>query len=109
MPTETLVEHVGVRGDGDRELVRGLVSRLRAKIEPDPRNPHYIVTVAGIGYTFLEQPAHESLKKPFVKIGFYYFRASRHHMKKIAQSRKSYDGFSTLFDGAYTARFYNFS
>ena len=57
VPTETLVEHVwGYARESDRELVRGLVSRLRAKIEPDPRHPRYIVTVAGVGYTFLEQP-----------------------------------------------------
>lgn len=56
VPTETLVEHVwGYAGESDRELVRGLVSRLRAKVEPDPRHPCYIVNVAGIGYTFLEQ------------------------------------------------------
>ena len=37
---------------GDRELVRGLVSRLLAKVEPEPQRPRYIHTVAGIGYTF---------------------------------------------------------
>lgn len=57
VPTEALVEHVwGYTGDGDRELVRGLVSRLRAKLEPDPRCPHYVVTVPGIGYALLQQP-----------------------------------------------------
>lgn len=56
VPTEALVEHVwGYTGDGDRDLVRGLVSRLRAKIEPDPRRPHYIITVPGIGYALLQQ------------------------------------------------------
>lgn len=51
IPTETLVEYVwGYTGKEDRDLVRGLVKRLRAKIEPDPRNPKYIETISGIGY-----------------------------------------------------------
>jgi DNA-binding response OmpR family regulator len=33
-------------------LVRGLVSRLRVKVETDPRQPEYIQTVPGVGYTF---------------------------------------------------------
>jgi DNA-binding response OmpR family regulator len=56
LPSEVLVEQVwGYAGEGDRDLVRGLVSRLRAKIEPDPRNPRYVVTVPGVGYTFEER------------------------------------------------------
>jgi len=50
---ENLVEHVwGYSGEGNRELVRGLVQRLRSKLEPDPRNPHYILTEPGVGYYF---------------------------------------------------------
>lgn len=30
------------------------IRRLRQKLEPDPRNPRYIVTVFGLGYTFGE-------------------------------------------------------
>ena len=53
LPSEVIVERVwGYTGRGDRELVRGLVSRLRAKIEPDPRSPCYIHTVPGAGYSF---------------------------------------------------------
>jgi DNA-binding response OmpR family regulator len=53
IPTDTIVERVwGYTGQGDRDLVRGLVSRLRVKIEADPRNPRFIVTVPGVGYTF---------------------------------------------------------
>jgi DNA-binding response OmpR family regulator len=53
LPTEVLVEEVwGYSGDGERDLVRGLVRRLRTKVEPDPRHPRYIITVPGIGYTF---------------------------------------------------------
>jgi DNA-binding response OmpR family regulator len=56
LPTETLVERVwGYTGQGDRELVRGLISRLRNKVELDPHNPRYILTMPGIGYVFKEQ------------------------------------------------------
>jgi len=51
LPTETLVEHVwGYSGRGDRDLVRGLVKRLRAKVEPEPQEPRYILTIPGVGY-----------------------------------------------------------
>ncbi len=51
MPVETLVEHVwGYSGQGDRDLVRGLIKRLRAKVEPDHNTPKYILTVPGVGY-----------------------------------------------------------
>jgi len=51
LPTEGIVERVwGYSGEGDRDLVRGLISRLRSKIEEDPKNPKYILTVSGIGY-----------------------------------------------------------
>jgi DNA-binding response OmpR family regulator len=53
LPTERIIEHVwGYYGEGNRELVRGLVQRLRAKIEPTPREPRYILTEPGIGYYF---------------------------------------------------------
>lgn len=55
LPTETIVEHVwGYTGEGDRRLVRGLINRLRTKIEPNPNNPQYIRTVARVGYSFGE-------------------------------------------------------
>jgi DNA-binding response OmpR family regulator len=57
IPTENLVENVwGYSGEGNRELVRGLVQRLRAKIEPDPHNPHFVLTEANIGYYFNRRP-----------------------------------------------------
>lgn len=56
LPTETIVEQVwGYSGRGDKDLVRGLVRRLRAKVEPDPRHPRYVLTVPGIGYSFNRQ------------------------------------------------------
>jgi len=53
LPTEAIVERVwGYSGQGDRDLVRGLVSRLRNKIEIDPHKPQYILTMSGVGYSF---------------------------------------------------------
>ena len=53
LPTDTIVDRVwGYSDQGDRELVRGLVSRLRSKTEPNPQHPRFIHTVAGVGYTF---------------------------------------------------------
>lgn len=56
LTTETLVERVwGYSGRGDRDLVRGLIKRLRAKVEPDPSNPRYIITIPGVGYKLLAE------------------------------------------------------
>jgi DNA-binding response OmpR family regulator len=53
IPTDVLVERVwGYSDKGNRELVRGLVSRLRAKIEHDPSSPEFIHTIPGMGYLF---------------------------------------------------------
>ncbi len=56
IPPENIVEYVwGYSGEGNRELVRGLVQRLRSKVEPDPKNPRFILTEPGIGYFFNSQ------------------------------------------------------
>lgn len=53
IPTANIVEHVwGYSGDGSQELVRGLIKRLRSKIEPDPKKPVLILTEPAIGYYF---------------------------------------------------------
>jgi len=59
LPTQTLVDRVwGYRSNPeDRDLVRGLISRLRAKIEPDPRHPRYVLTVPGVGYVLRQEEA----------------------------------------------------
>jgi DNA-binding response OmpR family regulator len=55
LSSDTLVEKVWrYSGSGDRDLVRGLVKRLRAKIEPDPHRPKYIITIPGVGYRLAE-------------------------------------------------------
>lgn len=53
IPTEVLVERVwGYGGEGNRDLVRGLVSRLRHKIGDSPDQPGLIETLPGVGYRF---------------------------------------------------------
>lgn len=52
-PTEELVERVwGYEGEGSRDLVRGLIRRLRRKIEPFPNKPRFIHNLSGVGYHF---------------------------------------------------------
>ena len=41
----------------DDARIEKLVSRLRQKIETDPSNPRYLVTVRGRGYRLLSRPA----------------------------------------------------
>ena len=36
----------------EREYLHVYIGHLRAKIEPDPRNPTYIVSIPGVGYQF---------------------------------------------------------
>lgn len=57
IPTEVIINRVwGYSEAGSRELVRGLVSRLRAKIEDEPSKPRFIHTVLGVGYLFEIEP-----------------------------------------------------
>ena len=51
IPADRLTNHVwGYRGLGDKQLLKQLVHRLRQKIEQNPAEPQYVVTVSGIGY-----------------------------------------------------------
>lgn len=36
----------------DRDYLKAYIKRLRQKLEPDPRNPSYILTERGFGYRF---------------------------------------------------------
>lgn len=56
---EVIVERVwGYSGRGDKELVRGLVRRLRSKVELDPSCPHHILTIPRVGYSFSDDLPH---------------------------------------------------
>ena len=51
---DQLLQRVNADGDVfDRTLDRH-IANLRARIEPDPANPRYIVTVFGVGYKMVE-------------------------------------------------------
>ncbi len=55
-----IVTHVwGYEGDGDACLIKAHIRHLRQKIERDPSNPRYILTVPGVGYTLIRRPAEE--------------------------------------------------
>jgi two-component system response regulator ResD len=50
---EELVDKVlGYSFDGDMRTIDQHVKNIRHKIEPDPKNPQYILTVYGLGYRF---------------------------------------------------------
>jgi len=47
-----------VRGEELESLDRVIdahIKNLRRKLEPDPRNPRYVLTVYGVGYKFAEE------------------------------------------------------
>jgi DNA-binding response OmpR family regulator len=52
---DQLLDHVwGYQHSGYDHTVNSHINRLRAKIERDPQNPEYILTVWGVGYKFSE-------------------------------------------------------
>jgi two-component system, OmpR family, response regulator RegX3 len=53
LPRETLIDRVwGSDYVGDTKTLDVHVKRLRAKVEPDPAAPRYIVTIRGLGYKY---------------------------------------------------------
>jgi len=51
IPTEELIERVwGYAETGSRDLARGLVSRLRTKLDDTADSPRFIETIPGVGY-----------------------------------------------------------
>ena len=53
VPMDILIERVwGYTGEGNRDLVRGLISRLRRKIEPTSKQIRFLETIPGVGYRF---------------------------------------------------------
>ena len=59
-----IVSHIwGFGNDGDTCLIKAHIRHLRQKIEPDPGDPHYILTVPGVGYTLIRRTTEESAKE----------------------------------------------
>jgi len=53
LPHHTLLQHVwGPEYGQETEYLRVYIGRLRQKIEVDPTNPQYLLTIRGIGYSF---------------------------------------------------------
>jgi two-component system alkaline phosphatase synthesis response regulator PhoP len=53
----------GLEYKGERDLVKQFIYRLRNKLEVEPSEPEYIVTVRGSGYAFEEDTRPRGLKK----------------------------------------------
>ncbi len=57
LSSERITQHVwGYRGTGDRQMLKQLVHRLRQKVELDPAQPEYLLTIAGAGYVLKSAP-----------------------------------------------------
>lgn len=55
-PRHTLIDDVwGTSYFGDTKTLDVHVKRLREKLEPDPADPTFIVTVRGLGYKFVDE------------------------------------------------------
>lgn len=52
---DALIDHVWGPEGADRDMLRQLIRRIRAKIEEDPANPRYITTTPGLGYSLEAQ------------------------------------------------------
>jgi DNA-binding response OmpR family regulator len=51
LTVDDLISDIWGAGGGSSEMLRQLVRRLRAKVEPDPSTPLYIHNIPGVGYT----------------------------------------------------------
>jgi len=58
LPADTLITHVWGPAGGDRTMLKQLVHRLRAKVEPDPAAPTTLETVPGVGYALLQRSSN---------------------------------------------------
>jgi two-component system, OmpR family, alkaline phosphatase synthesis response regulator PhoP len=55
---KTILEHVwGLRDDTDTRAIDNFIVRLRRYIEDEPVRPKHLLTVRGVGYRFVAEPA----------------------------------------------------
>jgi two-component system OmpR family response regulator len=50
----------GYGHEGYEHTVNSHINRLRGKLETDPRQPDYVLTVWGVGYKLADPPIRES-------------------------------------------------
>jgi DNA-binding response OmpR family regulator len=63
-----IVAHIwGFGNEGDSALIKAHIRHLRQKIEPDPANPRYILTVPGVGYSMTSHFSEEDTSKEVVR------------------------------------------
>lgn len=59
VPHNVLLSKIwGTEYRNQTEYLRVYIGRLRQKIEPDPSNPHHLLTEPGFGYLFRPEPRH---------------------------------------------------
>ena len=64
---DQIVSYVwGFSNDGDTSLIKAHIRHVRQKVEPDPDKPRYILTVPGVGYSLVHQPAEEGRTKEVI-------------------------------------------
>jgi DNA-binding response OmpR family regulator len=51
-----------VNNGGCTGLIKGYIRYIRQKVEPDPSNPTYILTVPGVGYTLVSHDLDEAMQ-----------------------------------------------
>ncbi len=63
--SEQIVTHVwGYDDDGSSSLVKTHIRRLREKVESDPSNPRYVLTVPGVGYMLARLAPSSTMAEP---------------------------------------------
>jgi DNA-binding response OmpR family regulator len=50
----------GLHEDTDTRAIDNFIVRLRRYIEDDPTHPRHLLTVRGVGYRFIAEPAQKS-------------------------------------------------
>ncbi|MHB8599236.1 MAG: response regulator transcription factor [Ktedonobacteraceae bacterium] len=67
--SEQIVNHVWGYDDdaGEAGLIKAHIRHLRQKVEQDPGNPQYILTVPGVGYTLIRHADEEDVAHDVIR------------------------------------------